>query len=454
VSQPIEIHSAWTPQLRRAFGFIILGILLSGIVSLYVMHHLQNEVESIEDRSIARIRMVFRLSEAIEIRRRLFDDHIVETSIPGMDRIEVKIRAVDTSIADIAQRYQPTISDPAERDEWQKLQAEIVKVEPEAEKALALSRQNRDLQARTTMNALDPQFDAIGQTMDDLVRLNTARAAQQLRQLHALHRIATVILASLIAGLTVFAFFVARWVTRIIRQGENELRAANAQLEERNRELDSFAGRVAHDLRGPLTAINLAAVAPDRASRENVNAVFRRGVKRMEVIIEDLLTLSRIGAQTERAMCDASAVAASIEEDLRSKVEALGGVLHVEAATATVPCSEGLLRQVLWNLGENSVKYRRPGVQLAIEIRGRALPHAYEFSVSDNGNGMSPSEARRAFEPFFRGEQVRETPGTGLGLSIVKRVVEASGGSVSVDSAIGKGTTFKVRLPLAADKAA
>jgi signal transduction histidine kinase len=108
----------------------------------------------------------------------------------------------------------------------------------------------------------------------------------------------------------------------------------------------------------------------------------------------------------------------------------------------------------LWNLGENAVKYRRPEVQLLVQIRGRATPNAYELSVSDNGMGMSPSVARQAFQPFFRGKQTASTPGTGLGLSVVKRVIEASGGTVSIDSEPGRGTTFKIQLPLPAGKAA
>jgi signal transduction histidine kinase len=66
---------------------------------------------------------------------------------------------------------------------------------------------------------------------------------------------------------------------------------------------------------------------------------------------------------------------------------------------------------------------------------------------------MSYDEARQAFDPFFRALRVREQKGTGLGLSIVKRVIEASGGSVAVDSRLGQGTTFAVRLPLASDGA-
>src|SRR5262249_50285197 len=152
-------------------------------------------------------------------------------------------------------------------------------------------------------------------------------------------------LLSLIAVLTILTLSVARWATRLITGQERKLLAANSELEERNRELDAFAGRVAHDLRGPLTAISLAGTATNRLSEDNVNAIFRRGVKRMEAIIQDLLTLSRIGSQT--GTCEALAAAASIEEDLRPRVEALGGELRVEAAAGTVSCSEGLLRQVL-----------------------------------------------------------------------------------------------------------
>ena len=161
-----------------------------------------------------------------------------------------------------------------------------------------------------------------------------------------------------------------------------------------------------------------------------------------------------VSMKTIETRCVVVVVIVLAEEDLCPKVEAAGGILHIEAVVATVTCSEGLLRQIMWNLGENAVKYRRDGVQLNVEIRGRILLHIYELSVSDNGMGLSPSEAQHVFEAFFRGQDVRSTPGTGLGLSIVKRAVEASGGSVSIDSTLGQGTTFKVHLPLAERKAA
>ena len=113
----------------------------------------------------------------------------------------------------------------------------------------------------------------------------------------------------------------------------------------------------------------------------------------------------------------------------------------------------GSVRQALSNLADNAVKYRRADVQADIDIFGRVVGKEYELRVSDNGVGMSYDEAHQAFDPFFRALRVREQKGTGLGLSIVKRVIEASGGSVVVDSRLGQGTTFIIRLPLASDDA-
>jgi len=146
-------------------------------------------------------------------------------------------------------------------------------------------------------------------------------------------------------------------------------------------------------------------------------------------------------------------IASSLDEELTSKVDSVNGVLRIDLETANVRCSEVLLRQVLWNIGENAVKYRRPDTQLEIRIQGRKFGLSYEFRMSDNGAGMSAEDAAHAFDPFFRASAVRSTPGTGLGLSIVKRVVEASGGHASVTSELGKGTTFVIALPLVQNEA-
>jgi len=148
-------------------------------------------------------------------------------------------------------------------------------------------------------------------------------------------------------------------------------------------------------------------------------------------------------------VCDARTVTATVEEDLRPKVVGENGTLCIHVEPAEVRCSEGLLRQVLWNLAENSTKYRRQEARLELSIQGRVTGRWYEFRVSDNGSGMTSDEIRHAFEPFFRGERARATVGTGIGLAIVKRVLEACGGTASIHSALGQGTTFLIKLQLA-----
>ena len=237
---------------------------------------------------------------------------------------------------------------------------------------------------------------------------------------------------------------------RIVGAYEDREKHFVARLEEQNQDLDAFASRVAHDLRAPLTSIDFTASRlSGRGDREDkASATLHKAVGRMDGIIHDLLALSQISSEARDAHCDPATVAESVREDLAPRMPDERGTLRLAVETANVPCSEGSLRQALWNLAENAVKYCRPEAPPEIAIEGRRAGRAYELRVSDNGMGMSPEVAKHAFQPFYRGEQSRDRPGTGLGLSIVKRVVEASGGTVTMDSHVGRGTTFVLRLPL------
>jgi signal transduction histidine kinase len=222
------------------------------------------------------------------------------------------------------------------------------------------------------------------------------------------------------------------------------------RLVARNRELDAFAARVAHDLRGTLTTMNLATapLATKLPGEDRALEILRRGTRKMEALVEDLLVLARV-EKLAHGRCDPAAVVALVAQDVAPSVEAASGALRVSVANAEVTCSEGLLRQALTNLVENAVKYRRPEVAPDVEISGAPVDGGYDLRVSDNGVGMSRDEATHAGEPFYRSPRVRNQPGTGLGLSIVNRVAEASGGKLIVESRLGQGSTFVVHLPLA-----
>jgi len=454
-AKPVHIPNEGAPHLRRAFAIIIGGFLLANAVSIYLVRTAQFEVKAISEYALNSTELASRLSRNLYKKRLLIEAHIFEKDSINMQKIEGELVGIDAVIADTSRAYGPIALAQGERAAWQQLQSDIANVQPSLDSALDLSRINKDQEAQSVMKAIEAPLEKLNDDTDTLVRINRVRAEEEVDAIKGLQFEALVVQIALTVAWTAFALLTARLVLRLLRERERQMREATTMLEERNRELDAFAGRVAHDLRGPLTTINLASSMLDnqRLAHE-VAAPLRRGVNQMETIIKDLLALSRISAQTMDANCQTTEVVAPLEEDLRPKVEAVAGELNVQITPAVVRCNPGLLRQVLWNLAENAVKYRRPEVKLHVAIQGRLISDAYEFSVSDNGTGMSPADARQAFEPFFRGEQVKGIPGSGLGLSIVKRAVEASGGSVLVSSKPGEGTIVKIQLPLAAAKAA
>ncbi len=436
--------------LLGAFGSIAGLLLVAQVLSYVHRRDVELDIDEIERNSFASIRLVQRIGLDVEHEQTLIDQHIIENDPAPMRRIELRIAAVRSDLATAARSYIPLVTYPGEATAWAQLSEDTAEVDRRTIPALELSRQNKDREARETMTAIQPLFDAVDRDVEELVAINqreVQRSARRVRELRATE----VLRRAVLGGATILlTLLTGLGVARLISRKETALRRYAMLLEERNRELDAFAGRVAHDLRGSLGTISLAAsVQAERYPNEGTpTTILQKGIAQMTTLIDDLLGLSRVGARMADAVARIDFVASSVEEDLRPMVNGVKGTLHVDVAPASVQGSEGLLRQVLWNLGENAVKYRRLDVPLAVEIDGRRTGGAYELQLSDNGSGMSPDEVRHACEPFFRGHQDRPVPGTGLGLAIVRRIVEASGGTLSIDSQRGRGTAFVMRLRL------
>jgi signal transduction histidine kinase len=142
-------------------------------------------------------------------------------------------------------------------------------------------------------------------------------------------------------------------------------------------------------------------------------------------------------------------IVAEVLDAYRFQIEQQGFTLDVAVADdlPEVVADKEALGQALLNLVNNSVKYSRDEKYIRLDVRhdaGRVL-----ISVTDRGIGVAKSEQRKIFEKFYRAEDslVHETKGSGLGLSLVKHIMEAHGGSVEVESAPGKGSTFTLVLP-------
>jgi signal transduction histidine kinase len=437
--------------VNLAFIFIGVGILGITLSAIGQTQSLQARARAIVDNMLTSIRVVANLKSEVQRRRILIDDHIFAKDVPEMTSLEGQIADVDARIATLARAYEPWASQIGEQATWARTQSDLAALDAPIARALVLSRQNRDTEARLVMDHVATEFALVGQDLDQLIAINDRGANANLRQMSMIRfRLMVTLLGLGLVGLIATAAL-GRWASKQVARREAEMAQHAAMLETRNRELDAFAGRVAHDVRGPLTTIKLAMTPLGRQLPPGDRTLERltRGVRRMEGLVEDLLALARIEARVQ-GRCDPARVVAEVQGEFAPRIEAERGALRVAVDHAEVSCSEGLLRQAVTNLVENAVKYHRPEVAPEVSISGTAVDGSYDLRVSDNGVGMSKEEAAHAFEPFYRAPRTQELPGTGLGLSIVSRVAEASGGKLSVQTRLGQGSTFVVHLPLAA----
>ncbi|RKH12370.1 sensor histidine kinase [Corallococcus sp. CA053C] len=217
----------------------------------------------------------------------------------------------------------------------------------------------------------------------------------------------------------------------------------------------AFLAGVAHDLRNPLSALKLstslaasgrAEVTPERMQR--TLALVRRQVERLDRMVGDLLDATRIEAgklELQPEVRDTRELARSVVELYQSSDSGHTLELVVPDAAVFVRADPARLEQVLTNLVSNALKYSPAGSRVEVAVRGDG-DHAV-MAVSDQGIGMSPDELQGLFVPFQRaGNAKQRAPGVGLGLSVSRRIIEAHGGRIEVESQPGQGSVFRVHL--------
>jgi two-component system OmpR family sensor kinase len=183
---------------------------------------------------------------------------------------------------------------------------------------------------------------------------------------------------------------------------------------------------------------------------------------RMGLLVEDLLLLARMDQQRPLAIkpVDLAAVAGDAVHDARAVQPDRPISLHLDESLSDVPVvlgDEGRLRQVVGNLVTNALVHTPDRTRITVELAEDPVDaDVLVLRVADEGPGMDPGDAARAFERFYRADasRTRSAGGTGLGLSIVDSLVAAHGGTVRLDTAPGQGTAVTVRLPRSGPPAA
>jgi PAS domain S-box-containing protein len=242
------------------------------------------------------------------------------------------------------------------------------------------------------------------------------------------------------------------------KEAEAAIARARDEAEDANLAKSDFLSRMSHELRTPLHAIlgfgKLLSREDLRADQLEQLARIIRGGEHLLELINEVLDISRI----ERGELRTSPEPVDLGPVLSETLEMIAPIAAARAVTIDVTSPDALhvhadrqrLKQVMLNLLSNAVKYNRAGGQVLVDA-SPADAGRVRITVADTGPGIAAEDLERVFEPFQRiGAETSEIEGTGLGLTLVEHLVRAMGGEIGIESEVGRGTTFWLRLARAA----
>jgi len=235
---------------------------------------------------------------------------------------------------------------------------------------------------------------------------------------------------------------------------------AQLKLEERNRDLNEFTYMVSHDLKSPIVTLRgMVEMLKDECSTTDSAKLaepvehMNRAIVWLERLVEGVLELARVST-TERELVPVSVgeIVAEVIEDYRWQLDQIGAQAKVAGQLPWVFGNKTQLYQVFSNLVGNAIKYRDPARALTLTIQAGKMPSRRRATivVQDNGRGIAPEFHESIFKPFSRaGETAIE--GSGVGLAAVKRILDKLGGKITVESAVGAGSSFTLEVRRAYD---
>jgi len=320
---------------------------------------------------------------------------------------------------------------------------------------------------------------------DRLLAIRNAEQRASLARFYITLGVAGVLLVLVGAG----SLWIIIHYTRDLARSRDELRRLNADLEgavfERtadlqraNDEIQRFAYIVSHDLRSPLVNVmgftaelesgaqrlsamidKAEAKAPelvDQAAKVAVRDDFpeairfiRASTEKMDRLINAILRLSREGRRTiNPEKLDMGALFKSVADALRHTIDERDVDLSIEPRLPHIVSDRLAVEQIVGNIIENAIKYMVPGRRGRIEVRGRLEGARAIFEIADNGRGIEPRDHERIFDLFRRSGQ-QDQPGEGIGLAHTRALAYRLGGTISVESELARGATFRINLPVA-----
>lgn len=466
-------------SLRAFFSTVVGGLVLLTVVSATLLAVLTTSLErmaSTLSESVEGVRQAEELEVDLLVHSRLLTSPGTSLADPSRGRsplqLEADLRRQLLEMHGLAstEEERQTVAE-AQQQVYAYLAAQRAPLGPEVSPA------QHDVAAMASL-------DAALRSLERLIQINVDQA-QEARQ-RAAHWSEMGDVLGLVLGLLVLAtlVLVVFWLRRFALRPLTALRSAMAGFGRGGRHLrapeegpseirdmahtfnemaDSlghqqeqqlaFLAGVAHDLRNPLSALKLSTaltnrgeVTPERMQR--TLSLVRRQVARLDRMVGDLLDATRIEAgklELQLEVRDTRELARSVVELYQSSDSGHMLELVVPDAAVLVRADPARLEQVLTNLVSNALKYSPAGSRVEVSVGGDA-EHVV-LAVADQGIGMSREELEGLFIPFQRaGKAKQRAPGVGLGLSVSRRIIEAHGGRIEVESQPGRGSVFRVFL--------
>jgi signal transduction histidine kinase len=404
----------------------------------------------LRDSLIGRIRVdALNLEGAVDVHIRALGDEERKAADAEMEEI----------LSDIALASQSYTRDlpPGEQEVWNRFNDTSRALTTQVRTAVKYSNRKQAERARQHLTEeIKPVTWNLETLADELSRKNAEETQRLLRALEQL-RFRTTFLGVLVAVAAVaLSLLVGYQVTKLLQRQESTIQAQLIELDRRNKELDSFASRVAHDLISPLAPLKgyltLVRRSPSIAQDQNAVEMLRsaeQNTLRMSEMIEALLRFCRATTRSDALSAELDTAVSTILTEASQSAT----MQHVDLERNLeqglwVACPSQLLQSIAENLLSNAIKYSagKPGARVKVRVRREQREALLE--VSDNGCGMSGESMSALFQPFFRAPESRGRPGHGLGLATTKRLVEGHGGRILVRSMLGEGTHVSVYFPL------
>jgi signal transduction histidine kinase len=433
--------------LRVAAAFAVVAAAF-GAVNLMLVLSLRPQEQRADEIASAHLEAVTLLGRmrgfVSEMRDVVLLSEQLDPAPAALGPVRERLARSQAAFGEAARRLEPLMLEPGQAEELSAVRAGARRLAPLADEALAVVAGGRP--DRRPVSEFVAQVQSVTGAIQHLADQQAGLARRDAAAIRAsLERFS---LGSLLVGLAGALAALA-----LLLMALAALRRYAAAAEARVADLEAFASRVAHDLRNPLQTILLGVANVGRTLEDERLKGFcaraERSARRLDRMIEDLLLFSRGADPAAERRASVAEVMEELGEEMQARAADAGVVFSARAEPGLVAAlPAGALRSVLSNLLENAFKFLYPEREKRVEVLGeRDGAGRVVLTVRDTGRGIAPEALPHVFEVGYRAGPGGS--GFGLGLATVKRLVDAYGGAVEIESRIGQGTSVTVRLPAA-----